>query len=163
MFQGAWLDLMEKVTGDLKPAGSKNGPCKYLGEEHSRQRGIVTAKAPRMSMAGVCDEKQERQCGWSWVTEGDTGGKWGRGGNGGDPVKGCCHEPWLTPGCVAPRPEEINPGPVVRLDHSELFVYNTVLLKSKRDGESFWHRHQKGAERVPPRYFLARNYIPIFQ
>lgn len=56
---------MEKVTGNPKPAGSKNGPCKYLGEEHARQRRIVTAKAPRTSMARVCDTKQEHQCGWS--------------------------------------------------------------------------------------------------
>ena len=34
------------------------------------------------------------------------------------------------------------------LDSSE-FLCNKVLLKYKRDRESFWHRHQKGAERVP--------------
>ena len=28
-------------------------------------------------------------------------------------------------------------------------VCNKVLLKYKRDRESFWHRYQKGAERVP--------------
>ena len=32
---------------------------------------------------------------------------------------------------------------------SELLC-NKVLLKYKGDRESFWHRHQKGAERVPP-------------
>ena len=45
--------------------------------------------------------------------------------------------------------ERFDPGPVTRLDHSELFC-NKVLLKYKRDRESFWYRHQKGAERVPP-------------
>ena len=29
------------------------------------------------------------------------------------------------------------------------FLCNKVLLKYKGDRESFWHRHQKGAERVP--------------
>ena len=45
--------------------------------------------------------------------------------------------------------EEFNPGPETRLDHSELLC-NRVLLKYKGDRESFWHRHQKGAERVLP-------------
>ena len=36
-----------------------------------------------------------------------------------------------------------------RLDCSELLC-NKVLSKYKRDRESFRHRHQKGAERVPP-------------
>ena len=31
-----------------------------------------------------------------------------------------------------------------------LCVCNKVLLNYKGDRESFWHRHQKGAERVPP-------------
>ena len=34
--------------------------------------------------------------------------------------------------------EELNPGPETRLDRSELLC-NTVLLKYKRDRESFWH------------------------
>ena len=38
---------------------------------------------------------------------------------------------------------------MTRLDHSEL-LYNKILLKYKRDRESFWDRHQKGAERAPP-------------
>ena len=54
-----------------------------------------------------------------------------------------------TPGFLASEGEEFNPGPETRLDHSELLC-NRVLLKCKRDRESFWHRHQKGAERVPP-------------
>ena len=33
---------------------------------------------------------------------------------------------------------------------AQSFLCNKVLLKYKRDRESFWHRHQKGAERVPP-------------
>ena len=53
-----------------------------------------------------------------------------------------------TPGFLAFRGEEFNLGPVTRLDHSELLC-NKVLLKYKRDRESFWHRHQKRAERVP--------------
>ena len=44
--------------------------------------------------------------------------------------------------------EEFNPGPETRLNRSELLC-NKVLLKYKGDRESFWHRHQKGAERVP--------------
>ena len=61
-------------------------------------------------------------------------------------LKGCC---WITtPGFLAPGGKEFNPGPETRLDRSEL-LYNKVL-KYKGDRESFWHRHQKGAERVPP-------------
>ena len=33
---------------------------------------------------------------------------------------------------------------------TQSFVCSKVLLKYKRDGESFWHRYQKGTERVPP-------------
>ena len=62
-------------------------------------------------------------------------------------LKGCC---WITtPGFLGPGGEEFNPGPETRLDHSELLC-NKVLLKYKGDRESFWHRHQKEAERVPP-------------
>ena len=53
-----------------------------------------------------------------------------------------------TPGFLAPGGEEFNPGPGTRLDRSELLC-NKVLLKYKGDTESFWHRHQKGAERIP--------------
>ena len=45
--------------------------------------------------------------------------------------------------------DKFNLGPVMRLDHSELLC-NKVLLKYKGDRESFWHRHHKRAERVPP-------------
>ena len=51
-------------------------------------------------------------------------------------------------GFLASGRDEFNPGPETRLDRSEL-LYNKVLLKYKGDRESFWHRHQKGAERVP--------------
>ena len=51
-------------------------------------------------------------------------------------------------GFLASGGEEFNPGPEMRLDHSELLC-NKVLLKYKGDRESFWHRHQKGVERVP--------------
>ena len=55
-------------------------------------------------------------------------------------------EPQKTPGFLSSR-EEFNTG--TRLDHSKLLC-NKVLLKYKRDREGFWHRYQKGAERVPP-------------
>ena len=58
-------------------------------------------------------------------------------------------EPRKTPWFLASRGEEFNLGPVMRLDHSELLC-NKVLFKYKRDRESFWDRHQKGAERAPP-------------
>ena len=54
-----------------------------------------------------------------------------------------------TRGFLALGGEEFNLGPEMRLDRSELLC-NKVLLKYKGDRESFWHRHQKGAERVPP-------------
>ena len=54
-----------------------------------------------------------------------------------------------TPGFLASRGDEFNPGPETRLDHWELLC-NKVLLNYKGDRESFWHRHQKGAEGVPP-------------
>ena len=58
-------------------------------------------------------------------------------------------ELWKTWGFLASRGEEFNPWPETRLDYSK-FLCNKVLLKYKRDRESFWHRHQKGAERVTP-------------
>ena len=45
--------------------------------------------------------------------------------------------------------EEFNPGPETRLDSSELLC-NKNLLKYKGVRESFWHRHQKMAERLLP-------------
>ena len=53
------------------------------------------------------------------------------------------------PGFLASRGEEFDPGPEVRLERSELLC-NKVLLKYKGDRESFWHRHKKRVERVPP-------------
>ena len=41
-----------------------------------------------------------------------------------------------TSGFLDSGGEEFNPGPETRLDHSEI-LYNKVLLKYKRDGESF--------------------------
>jgi len=41
-----------------------------------------------------------------------------------------------TPGFLAPRGEEFNPGPEMRLDCSEILC-NKVLLKYKGDRESF--------------------------
>ena len=40
-----------------------------------------------------------------------------------------------TPGFLAPGGEEVNPGPEMRLDHSELLC-NKVLLKYKGDTAS---------------------------
>ena len=56
----------------------------------------------------------------------------------------CLHFRFLASGG-----EEFNPGPVMRLDGSEL-LSDEVLLKYKREGESFCCRHQKGAGRLPP-------------
>ena len=58
-------------------------------------------------------------------------------------------EPWKMPGFLASG-GEFNLGPEMRLYHSDLLC-NKVSFKYKRDRESFWHRHQKGAERLPPR------------
>ena len=52
-------------------------------------------------------------------------------------------------GFLASGGEEFNLGLETRLDQSELLC-NKVLLKYKGDRESFWHRHQKGTERVVP-------------
>ena len=54
-----------------------------------------------------------------------------------------------TPGFLASGGDKFSPGPETRLDRSKL-LFNKVLLKYKGDRESFWHRHQKGAERVRP-------------
>ena len=53
-----------------------------------------------------------------------------------------------TLGFLATGGEEFNLGPETRLDRSELLC-DKILLKYKGDRESFWHRHQKGVERVP--------------
>ena len=53
------------------------------------------------------------------------------------------------PRFLASGGEEFDPGPVMRLDRSELLC-DKVLLKYKRDRDSFLHRHQKRAEIVPP-------------
>ena len=58
-------------------------------------------------------------------------------------------EPQKIPGFLASGEEEFNPGPETRLDCSELLC-NRVLLMYKRDRGSFWHRHQKRAERIRP-------------
>ena len=54
-----------------------------------------------------------------------------------------------TPGFLASGGDKLNLGPEMRLDPSELLC-NKVLLKYEGDRESFWHRHQKGTERVSP-------------
>ena len=67
-------------------------------------------------------------------------------------------EPRKTLGFLASGEEELNSRPETRLDRSELLC-NRVLLKYKRDRESFWHKHQKGAERVPPHECQQWSYI----
>ena len=57
-------------------------------------------------------------------------------------LKGCC---WIMRRHWDSWPLEEKKS---RLDRSELLC-NKVLLKYKGDRESFWHRHQKGVERVP--------------
>ena len=52
------------------------------------------------------------------------------------------------PGFLATK-GEFSQGPEMRLDGSELLC-NKGLLKYKGDRESFWHRHQKGAELATP-------------
>ena len=51
-------------------------------------------------------------------------------------LKGCCYKPCAMLGFVACREEEFDPGPEMRLDHLKLLC-NKVLLKYKRDSESF--------------------------
>ena len=73
----------------------------------------------------------------------------------------CPEESWMSPqderlllnhkkmpGFLASEGEEFNLGPETRLDCSELLC-NKVLLKYKRDRESFWHRHWKGDGECP--------------
>ena len=56
-------------------------------------------------------------------------------------------------------PEEKNSIWVQRWGLITQLLHNRVLLKYKRDRESFWYRHQKGAERVPPHYCQQWGYI----
>ena len=63
-------------------------------------------------------------------------------------------EPWKMPGFLAFRGEEFNLEPETRLDHSELLC-NKVLLKYKRDRESFWHSYQKEDRECPPHPLLV--------
>ena len=37
-----------------------------------------------------------------------------------------------------------------------IFLCSKVLLKYNRDRESFWHRHQKGTERLPPCWLFSK-------
>ena len=72
------------------------------------------------------------------------------------PVKGCHYELWMTLGFLASGEKEFDLGPLTRLDHLELLC-NQLLLKYKRYRESFWHRHQQGAERVPPLLVFSKK------
>ena len=45
--------------------------------------------------------------------------------------------------------EDLASGPETRLDHSGLLCGRSFITV-KRDRESFWHRHQKGGQRVSP-------------
>ena len=56
-------------------------------------------------------------------------------------------EPRKTPGLLASR-EEFNPGPEMRLDRLELLC-NKVVLKYKRDRESFWQTSEGGRKSTP--------------
>ena len=71
------------------------------------------------------------------------------------PVKGCHYKLWTTLVFLASREEEFHLGPLTRLDHSELLC-NKVLIKYKRDRESFWH-NQQGAKRVPPLLVFSKR------
>ena len=62
-----------------------------------------------------------------------------------------------TPGFLASGGDEFNPGPETRVDRSE-FLCNQLLLKYKRDGESFSHRHQKGQKSTPLLVFSCMLY-----
>ena len=64
-------------------------------------------------------------------------------------LKICHYELWIMLGFLASRREEFYLGPVTWLDCSELLC-KKALLEYKRDRESFWHKHQKGTERLPP-------------
>ena len=63
-------------------------------------------------------------------------------------LKGCSYKPCATPGSVSSRREDFHLGTETSLDYSE-FLCSQVLLKYNRGTESFWHRHQKGTERMP--------------
>ena len=54
--------------------------------------------------------------------------------------------------------EEFNPGPVTRLDHSELLC-NKVLLKYKRDRQSFRQTSEEGRKSAPLLVFSKVFYV----
>ena len=54
-----------------------------------------------------------------------------------------------TPGFLASRGEEFNPGPMMRFDHLELLC-NKILLKYERDRQSFWQNIRRGQKECPP-------------
>ena len=96
---------------------------------------------------------------WGWVGPDPTprGSSWGEGildseQTLGDHVESCC---WTTKdaGILGLR-RRIQSGPEMRLDRSELLC-NRVLLKYKRDRQSFWHQHQKGVRKSTPSLVLA--------
>ena len=87
-----------------------------------------------------------QKCGFSnshvWMWELDHKKSWGPKN-----LKCCC---WaMKDARILDLQRKFNPRPVTRLDCSELLC-KKVLLEYKRDRESFWHIHQKGAERLPP-------------
>ena len=55
---------------------------------------------------------------------------------------------WKTQGFLASRGEGFDLGSVTRLDHSEL-LYSKVLLKYKRDRDSFWQTSDGGRKSAP--------------
>ena len=73
-------------------------------------------------------------------------------------LKGCSCKLCATPGFVSSRREDFDLGTETSLDYSE-FLCSQVLLKYNRGTESFWHRPQKGTERMPACKFLARHFM----
>ena len=63
-----------------------------------------------------------------------------------------------TPGFLAPGGEEFNLGPEMRLDRSELLC-NKVLLKYKRDRQSFRQTSEEGRKSVPLLVFRQLFYV----
>ena len=132
-----------------------------LREMKTNKWGDVVMDRASLASQIVSDSK-ESSCNWEDPSSVPGSGRSHGVGNG-NPLQYSClgnpmdREAWWkvvvesanTPGFLAPRGEEFNSGPETRLDCSELLC-NKVLLKYKGDRESFWHRHQKGAERVPP-------------
>ena len=75
-------------------------------------------------------------------------------GLGNNLVKGCCYER-MTLGLLASGRKEFIAGPVTRLHWSELLC-NKVLLKFRRDRESFWLTSE-GDRKSPPLLVFSKE------